>query len=108
MARPLPPSGSGARTGFHIRKNKWDQFHNEENLAGHCYGDTFPHALCLPEQRRIVAELDRLQTEADSLRTLQAETGSELRALMPSIVSRAFTGLLGKVNSRTLELADRL
>jgi len=52
----------------------------------------FPAHLSLPEQRHIVAELDRLQTEADSLKALQAETGTELRALMPSIVSRVFTG----------------
>jgi hypothetical protein len=54
----------------------------------------FPTGLSLPEQRRIVAELDRLQTEADSLKALQAETGTELRALIPSIVSRTFTGQL--------------
>jgi len=46
----------------------------------------FPTNLSLPEQRRIVAELDRLQTETDSLKALQAQTGTELRALMPSIV----------------------
>lgn len=55
----------------------------------------FPMNLSLPEQRRIVAELDRLQTETDSLKALQAQTGTELRALMPSIVSRVFTGQLG-------------
>ena len=60
-----------------------------------------PHTFSLHEQRRIVAELDRLQTEADSLKTLQAETGTELRALMPSIVSRAFTGQLAGVGTLT-------
>jgi len=55
----------------------------------------FPTHLDLPEQRRIVAELDKMQIEVDSLKALQAETGTELRALMPSIVSRAFTGQLG-------------
>ena len=55
----------------------------------------FPTHLGLLEQRRIVAELDRLQTETDSLKAMQAETGMELRSLMPSIVSRAFTGQLG-------------
>lgn len=54
----------------------------------------FPTHLNLPEQRCIVAELDRLQIELDSLKALQSETGTELRALMPSIVSRAFTGQL--------------
>ena len=52
----------------------------------------FPTHLSLPAQQRIVAELDRLQTETDSLKALQAQTGTELRALMPSIVSRVFTG----------------
>jgi type I restriction enzyme S subunit len=55
----------------------------------------FPTHLSLTEQRRVVAELDRLQSETDSLKALQAQTGTELRALMPSIVSRAFTGQLG-------------
>ena len=54
----------------------------------------FPTHLNLPEQHRIVAELNRLQIEVDSLKALQSETGTELRALMPSIVSRAFTGRL--------------
>lgn len=51
----------------------------------------FPSHLDLPEQLRIVGELNRLQSETDSLRVLQSETGMELRALMPSIVSRTFT-----------------
>jgi len=46
----------------------------------------------LPEQRRIVAELDALQTEVDSLKRLQAETADELDALLPSILDRAFKG----------------
>jgi type I restriction enzyme, S subunit len=54
----------------------------------------FPTHLGLPEQRRIVDELDRLQSKADSVKALQAETGTELRALMPSIVSGVFTGQL--------------
>ncbi len=51
----------------------------------------FPTHLGLAEQRDIVAELDRLQSEVDSLKALQSETGTELRALMPAIVSRVFT-----------------
>jgi type I restriction enzyme S subunit len=46
----------------------------------------------LDEQRRIVAELDALQTEADMLKLLQAETAVELDALLPSILDRAFKG----------------
>jgi len=46
----------------------------------------------LPEQRRIVAELDALQAEVDALKRLQAETAAELDALLPSILDRAFKG----------------
>jgi len=48
----------------------------------------------LPEQRRIVFELDALQAEVDALKRLQAETASELDALLPSILDRAFKGEL--------------
>lgn len=44
----------------------------------------------LPEQRRIVAELDALQAEVDALKRLQAETAAELKALLPAILDRAF------------------
>ena len=45
-----------------------------------------PHA----EQRRIVADLDALQAEVDTLKRLQAETAVELDALLPAILDRAF------------------
>ena len=48
----------------------------------------------LSEQRRIVAELDALQTEVDALKRLQAETASELDALLPAVLDRAFKGEL--------------
>jgi type I restriction enzyme, S subunit len=48
----------------------------------------------LPEQRRIVAELDALQAEVDALKRLQAETATELDALLPSVLSKAFAGEL--------------
>ena len=50
-----------------------------------------PH---LPEQRRIVAEFDALQAEVDALKRLQAETATELDALLPSILDKAFKGEL--------------
>jgi type I restriction enzyme S subunit len=46
----------------------------------------------LPEQRRIVSELDALQAEVDALKRLQAETAAELDALLPAILDRAFKG----------------
>jgi type I restriction enzyme S subunit len=48
----------------------------------------------LHEQRRIVAELDALQTKVDALKKLQAETAAELDALLPSILDKAFKGEL--------------
>ena len=48
----------------------------------------------LPEQRRIVSELDALQAQVDGLKRLQAETAAELDALLPAILDRAFKGEL--------------
>ena len=48
----------------------------------------------LAEQRQIVAELDELQAEVDVLKRLQAETATELDALLPSILDHAFRGEL--------------
>jgi type I restriction enzyme S subunit len=48
----------------------------------------------LPEQRRVVNELDALQAQVDALKRLHAETAAELDALMPSILDRAFKGEL--------------
>ncbi|MEO8429619.1 MAG: restriction endonuclease subunit S, partial [Verrucomicrobiota bacterium] len=43
----------------------------------------------LPEQRRVVAELDALQAEVDALKRLRAETAAELNALLPAILDKA-------------------
>jgi type I restriction enzyme S subunit len=48
----------------------------------------------LVEQHRIVGELDALQANVDALKKLQAETATELDALMPSILAKAFKGEL--------------
>jgi len=48
----------------------------------------------LAEQRRIVAELDALQAEVDTLKRLQTETAAELGALLPAILDKAFKGEL--------------
>jgi type I restriction enzyme S subunit len=50
--------------------------------------------LALPEQLRIVAELEALQAEVDALKRLQAETAAELDALLPAILDKAFKGEL--------------
>jgi type I restriction enzyme, S subunit len=48
----------------------------------------------LNEQCRVVAYLDRLQAKVNVLRELQAKSGKELSALMPSVLDRAFKGEL--------------
>lgn len=58
----------------------------------------------LPEQRRIVAELDALQAEMDALKRLQAETTAELDALLPALLDRAFKGELVLPESVELKL----
>ena len=49
-------------------------------------------SLC--EQRCIVAELDALQAKVDELKALQIKTSTELDALLPSVLDRAFKGEL--------------
>ena len=46
----------------------------------------------VPEQRRIVSELDALQAAVDALKRLQTETTTELDALLPALLDRAFKG----------------
>jgi type I restriction enzyme, S subunit len=48
----------------------------------------------LDEQRRTVAELDALHAQVDALKRLQAATATELAALLPSILDKAFKGEL--------------
>lgn len=48
----------------------------------------------LDEQRRIVAYLDSLQAKIDTLKRKQAESETELNALLPSILDKAFKGEL--------------
>jgi type I restriction enzyme S subunit len=48
----------------------------------------------LSMQYEIVAKLDALQTKVCALRRLQVETSTELNALSPAILDRAFKGEL--------------
>ena len=48
----------------------------------------------LAEQRRIVADLDGLQAKVDGLKALQEKTATELDALLPAILDKAFKGEL--------------
>jgi len=54
----------------------------------------FPMGIKINEQCRIVAHLDNLQEEMYGIKRLQYETQSELDALIPSIVAKAFRGEL--------------
>jgi type I restriction enzyme S subunit len=48
----------------------------------------------LDEQCRIVAELDELQIEIETIKSLQRETSAELDVLLPSVLYKAFAGEL--------------
>ena len=48
----------------------------------------------LEEQQRIVAEMNTLQSEVETLKRLQVETSVELNALLSSIMNKAFKGEL--------------
>ena len=48
----------------------------------------------IEEQRRIIAELDALQAEVDTLKRHQADTATELDALLPAVLDQAFRGKL--------------
>jgi type I restriction enzyme S subunit len=48
----------------------------------------------IEEQHSIVAYLDNLQAKVDSLKRLQFETATELGAMLPSILDKAFNGEL--------------
>ncbi len=78
----------------------------EDQIRPLCKGSASPHlnisalrqfSIRLPslnEQRRIVAELDTLQAEVDTLKRHQRDTAAELDALLPAILDRAFRGEL--------------
>jgi type I restriction enzyme S subunit len=48
----------------------------------------------LPEQRRIMVELDALQTDVNALKRLQTDIATELDAMLPAILDRALKGEL--------------
>lgn len=48
----------------------------------------------LGEQQHIVASLDALQAKVDALKGLQSQAAAELDALLPSVLDRAFRGVM--------------
>ncbi|MBI2412891.1 MAG: restriction endonuclease subunit S [Deltaproteobacteria bacterium] len=80
--------------------------HFQNQVLDMCRGLTTPHIRVqdtplfkipvapLSEQRRIVAYLDDLQAKVDVLRRFQAETSTELNAMLPSVLDKAFKGKL--------------
>ena len=52
----------------------------------------FPSSLSLPEQDKLVEELDSLQTKVAAIAQSQRETTLPLASMLPAILSRAFSG----------------
>jgi type I restriction enzyme S subunit len=84
----------------HLLNSNWIK----DRMADKSRGDMIPHIVLreirafpvpappLLEQRRMVSELNALQAEIESLKHVQVETASELNALLPAILDRAFNG----------------
>lgn len=78
----------------------------EEQIARLCKGSASPHLniaalkrfiLRIPplaDQHRIVAHLDALEAKVAAMKALQVETATELDALLPAILDRAYKGEL--------------
>ncbi len=101
LIKPLRDKLDGRYLDYLLNSN-WIK----DRMAEKSRGDMIPHIVLreirafpipvppLPEQCRIVAELDKLQEKTDGLRRLQSESSTELDALMPSVLDKAFRGEL--------------
>lgn len=90
----------GGRYLTHLLNSSWIK----DRMIDKSRGDMIPHIVLreirtfpvplpsLDEQRRIVAELDALQSGIDSVKALQDETAAELDAMLPAILDKAFKG----------------
>jgi type I restriction enzyme S subunit len=91
-----------SKYGMYILAAPQYQQRMKANLRGTSYvginlGDVRKLAIPLPplsEQRRIVAYLDSLQAKVDAVKRHQAATRTQLEALLPSILDKAFKGEL--------------
>jgi type I restriction enzyme S subunit len=79
----------------HVRKNMTGTNPNIQKInQATILSYPFPVEATLTEQVRIVAYLDTLQDKIDELERVQAETATELDAILPAILDRAFRGEL--------------
>jgi len=85
---------SGVVRDFIARKAKGTSPTMKKISQGIVMNIPFPSSFSVPDQKRIVSELDTLQIKIDALKLLQAETSNELNALLPSILDKAFKGKL--------------
>ena len=79
---------------------------NQERMTAHVRGTSYlginlkdVRSLSLPippisTQQDVIAHLNDLRARVDALRRLQAETATELDALLPAVLDRAFRGEL--------------
>jgi len=90
LMKPVP--GIEARYFYHFLHGRVQQ----EFYGGHWYQVGLLKIPVPPvaEQRRIVAELDAVQTAVDSLGHVQAGVAAELEVVLPAILDRAFEGEL--------------
>ncbi|MDB6056762.1 MAG: hypothetical protein JWO95_606 [Verrucomicrobiales bacterium] len=59
-----------------------------------CFANNSPNNRPSFDLRRIVFELSAYQAEVNVVKRLQAETATELDALLPAILDKAFKGQL--------------
>ena len=97
LIKPLRDRLDG-RYLVHLLNSGWIK----DRVSAKSRGDMIPHIVLreirafpvplppLYEQHRIVRELNELQSGMVGLRTLQAQTGDELDALLPSILDSSF------------------
>jgi type I restriction enzyme S subunit len=78
----------------HCRRDTLGKGHSQGNLNLKLLrGFTLPIPP-LREQRRILVELEEYRTQVDALKSLQSKSAAELKALMPSVLDKAFRGEL--------------
>jgi type I restriction enzyme S subunit len=79
------------------REGHWSKLKTQTTIP-HLTGvklKTYPVILPpLPVQERTISELDALQREVDKLKRLQAEASTQLNALFPAVLAKAFSGAL--------------